>query len=67
MADGLSAEARARILAELDRLAYDLNFAASQLEQAGAGACGDMLDRAAREIAACCWVLSEPLRKPSAA
>ena len=49
MADGLSASDRARVLKELDAVAYDLNSTAVVLEQAGAGAASAMVERAAVE------------------
>lgn len=66
MPDGLSGADRARVLKELDSVAFDLNATAVVLDQAGAAAAAGMLERAAVELAAACWVLSEPLRKPSA-
>ena len=59
MADGLSRADRARLVGELDVVAFNLNATAVVLEQAGADAAAGMVERAATELAAACWVLTK--------
>ena len=65
MADGLSQAGRKRVVSELDGIAHTLNTVAVALDVADAKPAADILNGAAEKIAACCWLLSAPLRKPS--
>jgi hypothetical protein len=61
--DRLAAEERARVVRELDTLAFNLNTIAVALDVAGAGACSDLVNGAAEKLAAACWLLSSPSRE----
>jgi hypothetical protein len=65
--DGLSDADRRRVVGELDRVAYHLNATAAALERAGADAAACMVEAAAVQLAACCWVLSKAGMDVSAA
>jgi len=64
--DSLSPAERKRVVNELDGIAHTLNTVAVALDVADAGPAADILNGAAEKIAACCWLLSAPLRKPPA-
>ena len=63
MSDRLSHADRLAILAELEHAADGLNQVAVILDQQDAAAAARMLEHAAEQVAACCWVLERPVRR----
>ena len=63
MTDGrINPRERVAALDALDALAWQLNAAGTWLGEGGAETESDMLEQAARSVAAACWLLSRPIR-----
>jgi len=63
MADRITMSDRLELLAELERLADACNQVAVILDREDAGAEAHILEHAAEQIAAACWLVEHPIRR----
>jgi hypothetical protein len=63
MTDRLAREHRLMALARLDQLGHELAQISTWLDGLGELQAAELLDYAARDVAAACWELQAPLRR----